>query len=212
METLLTSLLHLLRKKSYQFRLTPLFTLASGNKSPYYIDCKATMHDPEGKALIGEIFFEKIKNLKIDAIGGLTMGADPIAISTSLISYQKGVPIKSFSVRKEVKGHGTAKRVEGEVQPGNRVIIVDDVITTGKSVIEAIEAAQDFGLEIVKVIVLVDRQEERGFDKIKAGIPDTEAIFTLTDLKDLKAHARDSQTRVASAADRKPYQALRSYI
>lgn len=197
METLKNRLLHLLRKKSYHVRTNPPFTLASGRKSPHYVDCKPTMHDPEGKALIGEIIFDLIKNEKIDAVGGLTMGADPIAIATSLISYQKGQPIKSFSVRKDLKDHGTAKKIEGDIHPGEKVVIVDDVITTGKSVIEAIKAVQNFGLIIIKVIVLVDR-EEGGEQEIKKYVSPVESVFKLTNLKEAETHESHSTARTSS--------------
>ena len=186
MEKKRQKLLRLLHQKSYQFRPDPPFTLVSGKKSPFYIDSKPTMHDPEGKALIGEAVFDLIKDLEVDAIGGLTMGADPIAIATSLISFQKGKPIKSFSVRKAAKDHGTGKRIEGDMRPGERVVIVDDVVTTGNSVIEALKAAQDFGLKILKAVVLVDRQEEDGAETIKKWA-DLEVVFTISQLKELDA-------------------------
>jgi orotate phosphoribosyltransferase len=198
METLKNRLLDLFRKKSYQFRNDPPFTLASGRKSPHYVDCKPTMHDPEGKELIGNIIFDLIKNEGVDAVGGLTMGADPIAISASLISYQKKMPIKSFSVRKDLKDHGTKKRIEGDMHPGERVVIVDDVITTGGSVIDAIIAVQEYGLEIVKVIVLVDR-EEGGREKIENFVPRVESVFTLSQLKDSENHANHPTKRPSSS-------------
>ncbi|MFZ5451041.1 MAG: orotate phosphoribosyltransferase [Thermodesulfobacteriota bacterium] len=198
MEKIKKRLLHLLHKKSYRYSEFPLFTLSSGRQSPFYIDCKPTMHDPRGKALIGEIVYDKIKNLRIEGVGGLTMGADPIAISTSLISSQKGKGIKSFSIRKAAKGHGTAKRIEGEMQPGERVVIVDDVITSGNSVIEAIKAARDYGLKVIKVIILVDREEQEGKQQIEKLVPDVEAIFTVSDLKRFETNGKNSSRRSLS--------------
>lgn len=183
MENLRERLLCLLRAKSYKYRINPPFRLASGRMSPYYVDCKPTMHNAEGKELIGQLIFDKIKHLQVTAVGGLTMGADPIASAISLISYQKGNPINSFSVRKTTKDHGIIKRVEGDIQPGERIIIVDDVITTGKSVIEAIKAAQDYGLKIERVVVLVDR-EEGGREEIEKWIHNVESVFKLSELKD----------------------------
>jgi orotate phosphoribosyltransferase len=206
MERKRKKLLHLLRQKSYQFCPDPPFTLVSGKKSPYYIDSKPTMHDPEGKTLIGEIVFEMVKNLKVDAIGGLTMGADPVAIAASLISFQKGKPIKSFSVRKTAKEHGTGKRIEGEIQPGARVVIVDDVITTGNSVIDAIKATKELGLEIIEVIVLVDRQEG-GRENIEKYAP-VNAIFTLQDFKGPEAHEGHSERRTTSKPAKSAYSAM----
>lgn len=183
MENLKAKLLCLLHAKSYKCRNNPPFKLASGRLSPFYVDCKPTMHNAEGKELIGEIIFDRIKNEGVTAVGGLTMGADPIASAVSLISYQKGNPINSFSVRKAPKDHGIIRRVEGDIQPGERVIIVDDVITTGMSVVDAIQACQDFGLKIVMVIVLVDR-EEGGREEIEKWIPHVESVFKLSELRD----------------------------
>jgi len=177
-------LLSLLIKKSFRYRLDPPFKLVSGKESPYYIDCKPTTNNAEGLTLVGEIFFDQIRDLEVDAIGGLTIGADPIAHATSMMSQLKGKPINSFCVRSKPKDHGTTKMIEGEVQKGNRVIIVDDVITTGGSTIRAIEAAKDFGLQVVKVIVLVDR-EEGGKEAIEKLGAQVEAIFTLSELKEL---------------------------
>jgi len=198
MEKIQKRLLRLLHKKSYRYSENPLFTLSSGRQSAFYIDCKPTMHDPQGKALIGEIVYNKIKNSGIAGVGGLTMGADPIAISTSLISYQKGKGIKSFSIRKAAKGHGTARRIEGEMQPGEKVVIVDDVVTSGSSVIEAIKAAEDYGLRVVKVIILVDREEEGGRQKIEALVPNVEPIFTVSDLKRFESDGKNSPARSLS--------------
>jgi len=205
MERIKKRLLRLLHKKSYRYSETPPFTLSSGRQSSFYIDCKPTMHDPKGKALIGEIVYNKIKNLGIAGVGGLTMGADPIAISTSLISYQKGKGIKSFSIRKASKGHGTARRIEGEMQPGEKVVIVDDVITSGNSVIEAIKAAEDYGLKVIKVIILVDRKEEGGRQRIEELVPNVESIFTVSDLERFESDETNSSTRSLSRPTQPAY-------
>lgn len=176
-------LLHLLKRKSYRYREHPPFKLVSGRESPYYIDCKPTTHNAEGMALIGEIFFDRLRDLEVAAIGGLTMGADPIAHATAVISYQKGKPINSFSVRKSPKSHGLGKLIEGEVRPGDRVVIVEDVVTTGSSTIQAINAAREFGLKVIKVIALVDR-EEGGKQEIEKYVPKVEAIYTLAEITD----------------------------
>jgi orotate phosphoribosyltransferase len=166
------------------------------------------MLDPKGMVLIGQIIFQKIKALKVDAVGGLAMGAVPISIATSYASSLKNKPIKSFFVRKQAKGHGTTKQIEGHVHPGERVIIVDDVITTGNSVIEAIHAARDCGLKIVKVTVLVDREEEKGKQRIEqelreiSEIPEVESIFTMKDLMRPESNERNSQGRLISETDR----------
>jgi len=123
------------------------------------VDCRPVTHSAEGLALIGEIFFDLIKDLEVQGLGGLTMGADPIAHAAALISWQKGRPIKAFSVRKAAKEHGAGGLIVGEVEPGDRVVIVEDVVTTGGSTLRAIQAAREFGLTVVKVLILVDRQE-----------------------------------------------------
>jgi len=130
------------------------FTLASGKKSNFYIDCrKVTLH-PEGARLIAKIILEKIKGLKVDAVGGLTLGADPITASIVALSDLPG-----FIVRKKAKEHGTRQKIEGLIEPGWNVLIVEDVATTGASALEAIRAVEDFGAKVVKVISVVDRQE-----------------------------------------------------
>lgn len=175
-------LLQLLKEKSFQYRPDPPFKLASGRASPYYIDCRPTTHHAQGLALIGEIFFDLVRDLEVEAIGGLTMGADPIAHAVALTSYLRGKPINAFSVRKQTKEHGTGGLVVGEVNPGDRVVIVEDVITTGGSTIQAITAAQEFGLRVVRVIVLVDR-EEGGRQAVEKLIPQFESVFTLSEFQ-----------------------------
>lgn len=152
-------LIELLIEKSFKVSDVPVYELSSGAKSNYYIDCKMTTCNPKGQFLIGNLIFNKIVNLNIKAIGGLTLGADPIANAVSYTSGIKNHPINSFIVRKTPKGHGLKKTIEGDIKQGDKVVIVDDVVTTGASTIEAIQKAKEFGLEIVKVIVLVDRQE-----------------------------------------------------
>ncbi|RJR32670.1 MAG: orotate phosphoribosyltransferase [Deltaproteobacteria bacterium] len=176
-------LLELLKEKSYRYSPDRPFKLASGRESPYYIDCRPVTHSAQGLALIGEIIFDLVQDLEIQAIGGLTMGADPIAHAVALTSYQQGRPINAFSVRKEPKGHGAGGQVVGDVKPGERVVIVEDVITTGGSTLKAVNAARDFGLQIVKVLILVDR-EEGGREAVAAVAPEVEAVFRLGELKD----------------------------
>jgi orotate phosphoribosyltransferase len=176
-------LLKLLRKKSYRYSPDKPFKLASGRESPYYVDARPVTHNAQGLFLIGEIFFELIQDLDVQASGGLTLGADPIAHAVALTSFLKGRPVNSFSVRKEPKGHGTGGLVVGDVKPGERVVIVEDVITTGGSTLKAIKGARDFGLEVVKVLILVDR-EEGGREAVAAAVPQVEAVFRLSELKD----------------------------
>jgi orotate phosphoribosyltransferase len=175
-------LLKLLKEKSFRYSPEHPFQLASGRESPYYIDCRPTTFSAQGLALIGEICFRMLRDLEVDAIGGLTLGADPIAHAVALTSFLKGKPINSFSVRKEEKQHGTGGLVVGAARPGDRVVIAEDVITTGGSAIRALAAAREFGLEVVLVLVLVDR-EEGGRQAVEELGSRVEAVFTLEELK-----------------------------
>ena len=180
-------LLELLVRHSFQQNADPVFTLASGRKSRYYINCKKTTFMPEAMPLLGGLFFERIKagerrgNERIDAVGGLTLGADPIAYAIAYHSAIQGMPIQAFSVRKEPKGHGAQKWVEGFEQPGARVAIVEDVVTTGASTLRAIDGALHAGFQIAAVLALVDRQEG-GRDELKRKGYELEAIYTTVDL------------------------------
>jgi orotate phosphoribosyltransferase len=175
-------LLRLLREKSFRYRPDQPFKLVSGRESPYYVDCRPTTFSARGLALIGEIFYKMLRDLQVDAIGGLTLGADPIAHAVALTSFRKGRPINSFSVRQQAKEHGTGGLVVGDVKPGQRVVIVEDVITTGASTLKAIAAAREFGLEVVKVLILVDR-EEGGKEAVAQAVPQVEAVFTISELR-----------------------------
>jgi orotate phosphoribosyltransferase len=170
--------------KSFKYRDDPPFTLASGKTSNYYFNCKPTTLDPEGMNLIGEIIFEMLADDDVTAAGGLTLGADPIANALAVISYQKGRPIKSFIVRKDVKAHGTKSAIEGNVYPGEKVVIIDDVITTGGSTITAIERAREAGLVMDRVIALIDR-EEGGRENILAHVSRVDAVLTRSEIMSL---------------------------
>ena len=176
-----TRLAEIIMKKSFRYSENPPFTLASGGTSNYYFNCKPTTLDPEGMNLIGAILFEMLSDADVSAAGGLTLGADPIANALSLISYQRGNPIKSFVIRKDVKEHGTKSAVEGDVIPGERVVIIDDVITTGGSTIMAIERARAAGLVIDRVIALIDR-EEGGRENIERYVARVDALFTRSEI------------------------------
>jgi orotate phosphoribosyltransferase len=137
------------------------FTLASGRKSTYYFDSKRTTLRPEGAWLAAREILRTIRRERIDAaaIGGLTLGADPLVCPVAALSHVEGPPLRAFIVRKEIKEHGTARRIEGAPDPGTRVVIVDDVVTTAGSTLQAIEAAIAAGLEVAAVVCLVDREE-----------------------------------------------------
>ena len=136
------------------------FTLASGKKSTYYIDARLTTLDAEGVNLIGKIFLEEIgKDSSINVAGGPTMGADPIVGSVLALSQEEGNPLPGFLVRKEEKGHGTEKLIEGNLKEGDVAAMFEDVVTTWGSVIRAINAVRDSGAEVKKLFVIVDREE-----------------------------------------------------
>lgn len=137
------------------------FTLASGKTSTLYIDARLTAMSPEGLALIGPLSLDLIgaERWRVDSVGGLTLGADPIAYAISYASATTDAPIRAFTVRKEAKAHGTGKLIEGPFQPGDSVVIVEDVITTGGSALRAVEAVRNAGGLPVGIIALVDREE-----------------------------------------------------
>lgn len=142
------------------------FTLTSGRKSDHYFDGKKITLSPEGAYWVGKAVFDELAGIEVDSVGGLAIGADPIASAVALVSHLEGKPVPSFIVRDVAKGHGTKRRIEGHLREGSRVAIVEDVITTGGSVIKAIEAVEDARCQVVKVIVLVDRHEG-GSDRLK---------------------------------------------
>src|SRR6202161_2547955 len=174
------NLLRTLAQKS--FRLGE-FKLSSGGTSDYYIDCRTTTLDAKESRLTGEVFLEEIqrRGWKPKAIGGLTMGADPIVVAVSVVSGE----VDGFLVRKSEKQHGTGQRIEGFRERGARVVIVDDVCTTGASTVQAIEAAREFGFEIVGVMCLVEREEAKGRPNVeKAAAPAPfVSIFTAKDVR-----------------------------
>jgi orotate phosphoribosyltransferase len=157
-------LLELLKSRSLMFGE---FTLASGRKSHYYFDSKKTTLLAEGAWLTAREVLRTIREhgLAADAIGGLTLGADPIVCPVAALSFAEGPPLRAFIVRKEAKEHGTARRIEGALEPGSRVVIVDDVVTTAGSTLKAIEAAEEAGHTVVAVVCIVDR-EEGGTEKL----------------------------------------------
>ena len=133
------------------------FTLASGKKADYYLDCRKLTLSSEGAVQIAAGILDVIDLSKIDAVGGMAIGADPITGAVTTLAGVKGISLKGFIVRKEEKQHGTGQMVEGPVQSGESVIIVEDVVTTGGSSVKAIERVRDFGLNVVEVIAIVDR-------------------------------------------------------
>lgn len=173
-------LLRLLATNS--FRLGE-FKLSSGGASDYYVDCRTTTLHARGSQLTGQVFLEEIRarGWKPQAIGGLTMGADPIVVAVAVISGE----IHGFLVRKSEKQHGTGQRIEGFRDKGARVVIVDDVCTTGASTVQAIEAAREFGFNVVGAMCLVEREEAHGRSAVeKAAAPaNFISIFTASDVR-----------------------------
>ncbi|TWU48344.1 orotate phosphoribosyltransferase [Rubripirellula reticaptiva] len=135
------------------------FTLASGKKASFYLDCRTLTLHPKGANVVAEGMLEVLQSLGDlpAAVGGMAIGADPITASIVTIAGQRDLPLKGFMVRKEAKGHGTGKQVEGPVQPGQRVVIVEDVITSGGSAIKAVDAVREYGLVVDHVIAIIDR-------------------------------------------------------
>ncbi len=147
------------------------FTLTSGKKSSYYFDGRLLSLDPEGAHLISQALLPLLNKAGAKAVGGTTLGADPMVAAVALASHLQGDPIPAFIVRKESKGHGMKQNIEGPLVPGSKVAIVDDVCTTGGSLFHAIEAAEEAGCTVVKVVSLLDRNEggseemrKRGYD------------------------------------------------
>jgi len=176
-----SELIELLCRHSFKYTQEPSFKLVSGRMSRFYVNCKPTTLSARGMYLVGHVMFDAIKDDPVSAVGGLTFGADPIAVATAFASEINGKPIDAFSIRKSRKDHGIVRWVEGDVQPGQPVVIIDDVATTGGSTIKAIERAQSEGLDVVKSVILVDRQEG-GLDNIRNHVPEVTAIITRDEL------------------------------
>jgi orotate phosphoribosyltransferase len=157
------------------------FTLASGKQASFYLDCRKLTLSSEGAAQIAAGILELIGNKLPDAIGGMAIGADPITGAVVHAAGIQNLSLKGFIVRKEEKRHGTGQMVEGPVQPGDRAIIVEDVVTTGGSSLQAIDRCQDFGMMITKVIAIVDRLEG-GAEKFRSRGIEFESLLTVADL------------------------------
>jgi orotate phosphoribosyltransferase len=160
-------------------------TLASGRKSNFYFDGKQTTLHASGGLLVGKAFWEEVKQFEgpIHGVGGLTLGADPIATATSIAAELAGDSVHAFIIRKEPKGHGTGQWLEGRknLPPGSRVVIVEDVTTTGGSSLQAVERAQEEGLVVLGIVTLVDR-EEGARAAIEAAGQKLRAVFTRTEV------------------------------
>jgi orotate phosphoribosyltransferase len=147
------------------------FTLASGKKATYYLDCRKLTLDGEGANVIAAGILDALGDNLPDAVGGMAIGADPITAAVITCAWQQGKPLKGFIVRKEAKSHGTGQQVEGPVEPGQRAVMMEDVITTGGSSLLAIQHAREHGLIVDRLITIVDRGD------------DSAAIFEKVDVK-----------------------------
>jgi orotate phosphoribosyltransferase len=208
-------LLTLLAQKSFQLGD---FKLSSGGTSDYYIDCRTTTLDGDGARLAGRVFLDEIfrHGWEPQAIGGLTLGADPIVVAAAMLSAQQtrsraprpdttpgGADyhlIHGFLVRKSEKAHGTARRIEGFQEKGAKVVIVDDVCTTGSSTVQAIEASREAGFDVIGVLCLVEREEAGGRASVEAAAAPAKfySIFTADDVRQehLKTAATNTTTMV----------------
>ena len=174
-------LIDMLCRKSFKFSDKPIFKLVSGQMSRFYINCKPVTLCARGIFLAGHLLFEAIKDDQVTAVGGLTFGADPLAVATAFASELNARPINAFSIRKTRKDHGMVRWIEGDIHPGERVAIIDDVATTGGSTIKAIERARAEGLEVARAVIFVDRQEG-GFENIRQHVPNVSCIITRDEL------------------------------
>lgn len=175
-------LLKILKELSYE---EGDFTLASGKKSSFYIDCKETTLNPEGLYLVGTLMYQLVQTIPgVDAVGGVSVGGDPLVCSTVLISRAIGEPLPGFFIRKEPKGHGTNLWLEGgkNLQKGMKVVILEDVVTTGGSSLKAIESTEREGLKVVGVVALLDRLDG-GKEAIESKGYIFKSIFNLGDLR-----------------------------
>jgi orotate phosphoribosyltransferase len=186
-------LLELLRERSVK---RGEFVLASGAKSSFYVDCRTTTTRAEGQFLIGQLGWELLKSsgLHPEAVGGLTMGADPFAYAIAYTSWLAGEPIDAFSVRKQAKEHGTGKRIEGSFREGSRVVVIEDVITSGKSALEACAAVRAEGGEVLGVMALLDR-EAGGREKIEEAGYRVFSLFRISEVLEAAAQEATSPSK-----------------
>ncbi len=157
------------------------FTLSSGKKSAYYLDGRVITLTPEGACLVAQLMLDMVAQGTVEAIGGPTLGADPIVGAVAVLSYQQNRALQTFIVRKAAKEHGSRRQVEGpQLRRGAPVVIVDDVATTGKALLEAHQALQSIGVQVVKALVIVDRLEGASENLARVGVA-LESIFTIRD-------------------------------
>ena len=184
-------LVDIVYKTSYEYRDEP-FKLASGSLSNHYVDCKRALSYAEARLLLGELMLDAAGNIEFDAVGGLELGAYPIGVAVSDAAHRiQQRDVRSFIIRKAPKSHGMQKLVEGSVFPDDKVLIVDDVITRGDSIIKAIHSSRQEGFTVVGVVAIVDRKQDDGRKNIQDEGVWVRAIMTLDDL--IQAHATEGQ-------------------
>jgi orotate phosphoribosyltransferase len=167
------------------------FTLSSGRKASYYFDCRQTSLDPDGARLIGTLFAHMLRDTEARAVAGMTLGADPLLTATSLAALAQGRRLPALIVRKEAKGHGAGRRVEGlaGVRPGDKVIMLEDVVSTGASVLQAANTIEAEGLEVLAVFCILNREEPGGAEAFTAAGRELRSLFTRCELLDLALSA-----------------------
>ncbi|MCP9470013.1 MAG: orotate phosphoribosyltransferase [Nitrospira sp.] len=177
---------HFVDTKSFIHDPVNKFRLSSGILSDFYVDCKTVVADPFALAKIGEYSFEKVKNLEFDCIGGLEIGAIAIAAIISHYGLRNAQNWPNFVVRKQVKGHGLGKKIEGIVKEGSRALIVDDVLTSGGSILQAVEAARQAGLIVNYALVIVDREEQGGKQNLAQEGVELISLLTIKDFQSIE--------------------------
>ncbi|MGH7964757.1 MAG: orotate phosphoribosyltransferase [Candidatus Binatia bacterium] len=186
----------LLVERSYRWDPINKFTLASGRLSDYYLECKLTTFYAPAQPLVGAVLYEMIHGQEVVAVGGLTQGADPLALAISYYSASQSSPLQAFSVRKEPKQHGARRWIEGCAHPGDAVFVLDDVVTSGGSTIKAIRACREGELEVRGVMVLVDRQEDNGISNIRIELGSSLPILSVFTRTEIEQYRRDAHRTV----------------
>ena len=172
--------------ETHSFKCDPVngFTLASGLKSPFYVDCRSLMAHPGSRRLVASLAYESLRPVELDCLGGLEIGAISIATSISDFAFVAQPPRtwQTFVVTKQAKNHGLGKLIEGSFQPGDRAVIVDDVLTSGGSLLKAVAAAREAGLTVTHALVIVDRREQDGRHKVETEGLTLISLLTIDDL------------------------------
>lgn len=185
------TLLDGLVRYAYQYRPDAPFTLASGASSPEYLDCRIALSHPEVLQAAAERIVARLPD-ELVAVGGMTMGADPLAVAVSLVAKTQGRQLCWFSIRKEAKAHGQGRRIEGDIQPGAHVCVLEDVTTSGGSAAQAVQVLQDFGVHVQQIASVVDR-EAGGIQRLAEETAPPFGAYALTTLSAVRAHYMSKQ-------------------